>query len=134
MASQLPPLPQPLAVFDSFVARQTETIVLQEKVLSLSGDSFSIKLLSGVPLLQVKGSIMSISGRKSMYDMAGGHMFDIQKELLHIHATFAGVTPQGQKILEVKSKFARKFVALSFHICFHSAFFLYFRFLFSGCF
>jgi len=106
MSQQLPPVPQPLAIFDSFIARQSETIVLKEKVLSLSGDSFSIKLENGTPLLEVKGSIMSLSGRKSLFDMAGGHLFDIQKELLHIHATYAAVTPQGQKILEVKSKFA----------------------------
>lgn len=103
---QLPPMPQPLGIFDTFIARQTETIILKEKVLSLSGDSFDIKLANGTPLLQVKGSVMSLSGRKSVFDMAGGHMFDIQKELLHIHATFACVTPNDQRILEVKSKFA----------------------------
>jgi hypothetical protein len=110
----LPPMPQPLGVFDSFIAKQTETIVLQENVLSLSGDSFSIKLKNGPPILQVRGSVMSISGRKSMCDMAGNHFFDIQKELLHIHATYAGVTPEGQKILEVKSKFSRELLSLPF--------------------
>jgi uncharacterized protein YxjI len=105
---QFPPMPKPVGIFDSFIARQTETLVLKEKVLSLSGDSFDIKLANGTPVFKVQGSVMSLSGRKSVYDMAGGHMFDIQKELLHIHATFACVTPQGQKIMEVKSKFSRK--------------------------
>ncbi|KAF2271235.1 uncharacterized protein EI97DRAFT_438021 [Westerdykella ornata] len=102
----LAPVPQPIGVFQSFIARQTETIVLKEKVLSLSGDSFSIKLANGTPLFQVQGSVLSISGRKKVTDMAGNHMFDICKEHLHIHTTFAIKDPSGRKIMEVKSKFA----------------------------
>jgi uncharacterized protein YxjI len=103
---QLAPLPQQVGVFDQFVARATETLVIREKVLSLSGDSFEIKLANGQPILRVQGSVMSLSGRKSVFDMANTHLFDICKEHLHIHKTFAVVTPQGQKLMEVKSSFA----------------------------
>lgn len=81
------------------------TIVLKEHVLSLTGDSFSIKQEDGTPILQVEGKIMSISGRKKVCDMAGNHLFDIVKEHLHIHTTFAIEDPQGQKLMEVKSSF-----------------------------
>lgn len=70
----LAPVPQPIGVFQQFIARQSETIVLKEKVLSLSGDSFSIKLANGTPLFQVQGSVLSLSGRKKVTDMAGNHM------------------------------------------------------------
>ncbi|KAK3358806.1 tubby C-terminal-like domain-containing protein [Lasiosphaeria hispida] len=106
MAFQLAPLPQALGVFAQFTARQTETLVLREKVMSLSGDSFEIKLQNGQPVLRVQGKVMSISGRKSVYDMAGTHLFDIVKEHLHIHATYAALDPSGRKLLEVKSSFA----------------------------
>lgn len=104
----LNPAPQAIGVFPQFFAQQPETIVLKEKVLSLTGDSFSIKLQNGTPILQVEGKVMSISGRKKVRDMAGNHLFDIVKEHFHIHSTFAIEAPNGQKIMEVKSSFARK--------------------------
>ncbi|KAM5348909.1 hypothetical protein ACJ41O_008732 [Fusarium nematophilum] len=104
-AVQLQPAPRQVGVFNQLIARQTETLILREKVLSLTGDSFEIKLANGQPILKVQGKVMSISGRKSVYDMQGNHLFDIVKELLHIHTTFAVENPQGQKIMEVKSSF-----------------------------
>lgn len=84
------------------------TIVLKEHVLSLTGDSFSIKTADGTPILQVEGKLMSISGRKKVTDMGGNHLFDIVKEHLHIHTTFAIEDPQKQKLMEVKSSFKCK--------------------------
>ncbi|KAH1478693.1 hypothetical protein KXW28_006880 [Aspergillus fumigatus] len=107
MASQqLSPVPKPLALFDRFIAQQTETMALKEKVLSISGDSFDVKLANGQPIYQIKAKHMSLSGRKSVFDMAGNHLFDIVKEHLHIHTTFAAVDPHGKKLLEVKSSFS----------------------------
>ena len=68
MAS-LAPVPQQIGHFSQFIAQQPETIVLKEKVLSLTGDSFSIKLANGTPLFQVEGKVMSLSGRKKFCDM-----------------------------------------------------------------
>lgn len=102
----LPPVPKPIGVFPQFFAQQPETIVLKEHVLSLTGDSFSIKLANGTPILQVEGKVMSISGRKKVSDMAGNHLFNIVKEHFHIHTTFAVEDPQGKKLMEVKSSFA----------------------------
>jgi hypothetical protein len=67
---QLAPMPQQIGVFDNFIARQTETLVLREKVLSLTGDNFEIKLANGQPILKVSGKVMSISGRKSVFDVS----------------------------------------------------------------
>jgi uncharacterized protein YxjI len=92
-------------LFSQFMAPVPETLVLKEK-LSFSGDDFDIQLLSGVPVFKVKGSVMSWSGRKSVMDLRSGkHLFDIQKEHLHIHTTFALNSPEGQKLGEVKSGF-----------------------------
>ncbi|KAF9871038.1 duf567 domain protein [Colletotrichum karsti] len=75
-------------------------------MLSLTGDSFDIKLANGTPIFRVTGKVMSISGRKSVYDMSGNHLFDIVKEHMHLHTTFAAVDPKDRKIMEVKSSFA----------------------------
>ncbi|KAH6885302.1 tubby C-terminal-like domain-containing protein [Thelonectria olida] len=104
-AFQLNPAPRQMGVFEPLIARQTETLILREKVLSLTGDSFEIKLANGQPILKVQGKVMSISGRKSIFDMSGNHLFDIVKEHFHIHTTFAIETPQKQKVMEVKSSF-----------------------------
>ena len=108
-ARQLAPMAQPVGMFDAFIARQSETFILREKAWSLSGDSFEIKLRNGQPLIQVKGSVMSWSGRKTVTDMAGNHLFDICQEYLHWHTTYVLKSPDDvTKLMEVKSKFARE--------------------------
>ncbi|UNI24551.1 hypothetical protein JDV02_010286 [Purpureocillium takamizusanense] len=103
--AQLAPVQRQLGVFDKFIAQNTETLVLKEKVLSLSGDSFDISLANGQPIFKIQGRHMSISGRKTVTDMQGNHLFDIVKEHMHIHSTYAAEDPQGNKILQVKSSF-----------------------------
>lgn len=100
--------PPPIGIFPNMMQHNGSTIVLKEHVLSLTGDSFSIKLADGTPILQVEGKLLSISGRKKVSDMAGNHLFDIVKEHFHIHTTFAAEDPQGNKLMEVKSSFKRK--------------------------
>lgn len=104
----LAPSPQPIAIFPQFIAVQPETLVLKEKVLSLSGDSFSIKLANGTPILQVEGKVMSISGRKKVCDMQGKHLFSIVKEHLHLHSTYVVEGPAKEQLMVVKSSLARK--------------------------
>ncbi|CAJ0548851.1 Ff.00g024640.m01.CDS01 [Fusarium sp. VM40] len=104
-AVQLQTAPHQVGVFKSFIANQTETLVLKEKVMSLTGDSFDIKLANGQPILKVEGKVMSISGRKKVFDMNGNHLFSIAKEHLHIHTTYAVEDPNGVKIMEVKNSF-----------------------------
>ncbi|CAI4218836.1 unnamed protein product [Parascedosporium putredinis] len=99
----LQPAYQPIGLYDSFTARQTEVLVIDEKLMSLSGDSFDIRLASGMPLLKVKGNLLSLSGRKDVTDVLGNHMFTISKRVLSLHATFAVTNSQGQLIMEVKN-------------------------------
>jgi len=101
--SYLHPVSQPVALFEKFIAREPQTIVLKEKVLSLSGDSFEIKLENGVPLLKVNGAWLSISGRKKVEDMSGNHLFDLREEHMHIHTTYVMEGPNEDTICEVKS-------------------------------
>lgn len=110
--AQLQPLPHPIGQFNASIAQTTETIVLKEKVLSLSGDSFDIKNLNGTPFLKVKGRHATISGRKSVFDMNDTHLFDIVKEHFHLHSTYAAETPDKQKFLEIKSSIKRTYPKL----------------------
>lgn len=104
----LPPVSQPIALFDQFVAGVPQTLILKEKVLSVSGDSFDITLDNGQPILKVEGAWVSIHGRKKVSDMNGQHLFNIIKEHMHIHTTYAVEDPENKKIAEVKSGFKCK--------------------------
>ena len=99
----LQPSPHAIGVFPQFTAQRPETIVLREKVLSLSGDSFEIKTAQGQPILAVEGKVLSISGRKKVRDMQGNHLFSICKEHFHLHSTYVVEGPGGERIMEVKS-------------------------------
>ena len=117
MAGQVPhmaPVPQ-IGIFKDYIVRgpNPEVLVLKEKVLSLTGDSFDIKLMNGQPIFRVQGKVMSISGRKSVFDMANNHLFDIVKEHFHLHSTYACEDPKGNKFFEVKSGFKREYPSRS---------------------
>lgn len=99
----LDPVTEPIAIFEQFVSTEPQTLILKEKVLSVSGDSFDIKLANGEPLLKVHGAWVSISDRKKIEDAQGKHLFDIVKEHLHLHTTYAIKDPHGKKICEVRS-------------------------------
>ncbi|KAL8321222.1 hypothetical protein RB597_007489 [Gaeumannomyces tritici] len=96
----------PLGLYSHLIAPpEGMTLMLREKVISLTGDSFEIKNNLGQDIFRVQGRAASLSGRKSIFDMQGRHLFDIQKEHFHLHTTFAANDPQGQKLMEVKSGF-----------------------------
>ncbi|OJD31870.1 uncharacterized protein BKCO1_4300098 [Diplodia corticola] len=103
---QLPPCPTPIGLFPSFIARQTEPLVLKEKVMSLSGDSFSVKTVDGRAIVQVKGEYFSLSGRKHVMDMQGNVIFTIRKEHFSFPTSYYAQDPSGRKILEVQSKWS----------------------------
>jgi uncharacterized protein YxjI len=108
---QLPPMPRALAVFDHMIAPQTQTLVLKEKMF----DSFDIKRLDGVPAMRGEGKVLTLHGRKSIFDLSGNHLFDIVKKRWHVHTTFAvESTNQGNvPIMEVKSSFKRECISTS---------------------
>ncbi|KAH6633671.1 tubby C-terminal-like domain-containing protein [Boeremia exigua] len=100
----LPPLPSPIALFPPFQTQTPQTLILREKILSLSGDDFHITLASGAPLLRVSGNVLSLSGRKKVFDEQGVHLFDIVKERWHLHATFRVEDKEGKGLVEVRSE------------------------------
>ncbi|KAI0595297.1 DUF567-domain-containing protein [Biscogniauxia sp. FL1348] len=102
----LAPYPTPMGVFPQFLARQAETLVLKEKVLSLSGDSFDVKTAGGQPVFRVEGSAFSLSGRKKLLDARGNHLFTIRKKLIALHATYYAEDPSGHQVFELRGKFS----------------------------
>ncbi|KAJ5736912.1 uncharacterized protein N7483_002037 [Penicillium malachiteum] len=99
----LEPVAEPIALFDQFVSQEPQTLILKEKVLSVTGDSFDVKLTSGQTLLKVHGAWVSISDRKKVEDASGTHLFDIVKEHFHLHTTYAMEDTHKKKFAEVKN-------------------------------
>lgn len=104
----LPPLQQPVAVFPDHIAQQPQILVVREKVLSLSGDSFDIKTIDGRALFKVQGHTVSLSGRKELLDMQGKHLLTIRKQHFSIPATYYAEDPSGNRFFELKGKFSRE--------------------------
>jgi uncharacterized protein YxjI len=104
----LAPFPRPLGVFSQFRAGKPEVLILKERVLSLSGDSFHIKNTEGVDMFQVGGEAFSMSGRKHFADAQGNPLFDIRRELFKIPKRFYGEAPDGKRVFNVQDKITRK--------------------------
>lgn len=108
MAVNLAPPPQPVGRFSRFMSPRPQTLVLKEKMMSLSGDSFDIKTIEGQPVLRVKGHSVSWSGRKEVMDAATGeHLFTIRRQRLVLHATFYAEHPDtAENIFWLKGHFS----------------------------
>lgn len=115
-APQLPVINPPIGQFNATIGSVSETIILQEKVFSLSGDSFDIKTAAGEPFLKVKGKHATLSGRKSVYDLQDNHLFDLYKEHFHLHSTYAAETPDKKRFLEIKSSLKCELLFLLFFL------------------
>ncbi|KAI1455428.1 DUF567-domain-containing protein [Annulohypoxylon moriforme] len=104
-APQLAPFNRPVGIFAPFIAKASETLVLKEKVASLSGNSFDITLSNGQPIFKVKGESLTLSNRMNVMDVGGNLLFCIRKKHLTIHTTYYAENPSGDEIFEVQSKF-----------------------------
>lgn len=102
---ELAPLPEAIGLFSSYIARQSETLILKEK-LSIGGDSFSVKTVDGRDVLQVKGEHLSLSGRKTITGTDGTVLFQLRKQTFSIPKTFYCEDPQGKRIFDVQCKFS----------------------------
>ncbi|VDC03177.1 unnamed protein product [Peniophora sp. CBMAI 1063] len=108
--AQLAPINPPIGCTPFINPHQTVRLILKEKVWSLTGDAFDIKIdpqngQEPYPIFKVDPS--AITSRKSFYDMKGTHLFDLKKEHFHlVHTYYKAVNPNGDKFFEVKSGFA----------------------------
>ncbi|KAF4420236.1 DUF567 domain [Fusarium acutatum] len=106
----IPQVPAALAghqvgIFPAYITNRTETLIVRERVASFTGDDFEVRHVNGQPILKVKGKVMSVSGRKMVYDMRGNHLFSIVREHFHFHTTYAVEDPQRTKLVNVRSSF-----------------------------
>lgn len=109
--SQLQPINPAIGCFAQFTNPNQETkLIIKEKVMSITGDAFDIKLdpQNGQPPHPVfKVDPSWITSRKSFHDVNGNHLFDVKKEHFHlVHNYFKAVDPNGTKFFEVKSGFS----------------------------
>lgn len=114
--NQLQPFNPPIGCTQYVNPNQETRLILKEKVMSITGDAFDIKLdpQNGQPPQPVfKVDPSWITTKKAFYDMAGNHLFDMKKEWMHlVHRTFKIVDPQGVKFFEVKSGFTCESILL----------------------
>ncbi|KAI0413038.1 DUF567-domain-containing protein [Xylaria grammica] len=100
------PYPTQLGLFPRFFASQPESLLLREKALSLSGDSFEIRNSDGELIFRVTSEVSPLAGRTHISDTDGNLLFTIRKKFIALHSTFYAEDPNGKVIIEVKGKFS----------------------------
>ncbi|KAM0701312.1 hypothetical protein Q7P35_011673 [Cladosporium inversicolor] len=99
-----PPLgPQPANA--AFYSPEPTTLQMKEKILSLSGDDFTITTASGTPVCKCKGKVFSLHGTKAFTDLQGNELFTVKKKMLALQKSFVCDSPQGYSF-EVKGHFS----------------------------
>ncbi|CAK1356749.1 hypothetical protein CB0940_12035 [Cercospora beticola] len=73
---------------------QQITLTLTEKVWAL-GDTFTVHTADGAQIMQVKGKVVSLHGKKKFSDMAGNELFTLAEKKLKLHKTFHAEAPTG---------------------------------------
>ncbi|KAI1041301.1 hypothetical protein LB505_002463 [Fusarium chuoi] len=53
-----------IGIFPAYISDRTETFIVKEKGLSITGDDFEVCHVDGFPILKVKGAVMTMSRRK----------------------------------------------------------------------
>jgi len=104
--SQLAPLNPPLGVNPNYCVQKQTTLVMKEKVWSLSGDTFHIVDEQGFEVLQCRGQALSLSDRKEFSDRAGRPLFSLRTRHFSLHKSFYAEGPDGLVLFEVKGKFS----------------------------
>lgn len=106
----LPAINPPVGHHSQFInPQQSVNLILKEKVLSLTGDAFDIKVDPGngqapFPICKVDPSLLT--SKKSFSDMQGRHLFDLRKEHFHmVHEYMKLVDGNGEKFCEFKKNF-----------------------------
>lgn len=104
--SSLPPVHPPLGRPQFINPHAATRLILKEKVMSITGDAFDIRLDPGngqtpQPFFKVDPSW--ITSKKSFFDLQGNHLFDLKKEHFHLlHEYMKLVDKDGNKFCEVK--------------------------------
>lgn len=103
---QLSPVHPALGINPTYCLPKQTTLVMKEKVWSLSGDTFHITDEAGIEVVQCRGQTFSLSGRKEFADSQGRPLFSLRNKLLALHKTFYAEAGDGKVLFEVKSKFS----------------------------
>lgn len=81
------------------------TLVMKEKVFSLSGDDFTVQTVDETPILKVKGKAVSMRDKKKFSDMADQELFTLSNVMFKLSKSFKGESPNGHDF-EVKGHFS----------------------------
>lgn len=75
------------------------TLQMKEKIMSLSGDTFTIKTADGIDVLKCQGKTFSVHGKKTFTDMSGRELFVLEKQLFKLSMSFRGVSEEGHNFV-----------------------------------
>eukprot|EP01089_Gocevia_fonbrunei_P005851 TRINITY_DN1634_c0_g1_i1.p1 TRINITY_DN1634_c0_g1~~TRINITY_DN1634_c0_g1_i1.p1 ORF type:complete len:195 (+),score=24.99 TRINITY_DN1634_c0_g1_i1:191-775(+) len=80
------------------------TVVLKEKIFSLTGDSFNVQDTNGNDVFQLKGKLVSLHQRKVLKDMEGNSLGVVRKRMVSVHKRQNIYDADGKKIAFAEKK------------------------------
>ncbi|TKA80401.1 hypothetical protein B0A55_01890 [Friedmanniomyces simplex] len=95
--------PQPVSA-QLYSPNQT-TLVMKEKVFSLTGDDFTVRTVDGLDICKCKGKMVSAHDSKKFTDTTGTELFTLKNKMLSLHKSFHGDSPHGRHDFAVKGHF-----------------------------
>jgi uncharacterized protein YxjI len=100
----IPPLgPQPPN--PAFYSTEPVTLQMKEKILSLSGDDFTITTTAGTPVCKCKGKKLTLHDTKHFTDVQGNELFTVKNKTLALQKSFVCESPHGYSF-EIKGHFS----------------------------
>lgn len=110
------PSPVPIGLNQEFILPHPVALLLKERVMSLSGDSFHVHTLPegpantsliGPPLFQIQGDALTMSARKHFLTVAGQPIYDVRRKFFSLPAKFYGENVvTGEKPWRLEGKFS----------------------------
>ncbi|KAH8918000.1 hypothetical protein BT69DRAFT_1248181 [Atractiella rhizophila] len=106
MAQPLTVPPHPIGLLPQYTKHsQPIAIKIKEHVLSLSGDSFTIKDIGDNSIVKVDGKWISLHSKKTLRDAnTDAELFTMKKKLLRIHQTYELVDASENVLAVLKGK------------------------------
>ncbi|RXK37495.1 hypothetical protein M231_05216 [Tremella mesenterica] len=100
----LQPVNPPIGIHLNYCVPTSTVLVLKERLLSFSGDDFTVKDSNGTPVCLCNARVFSVRDRKVITDLNGNMLYAIHNKLLTFLPEYIGEYPVSREVFRVKKR------------------------------
>ncbi|MCJ1355037.1 MAG: hypothetical protein MMC33_005028 [Icmadophila ericetorum] len=101
-------LPAAIGLNQRYIAQQSTTLIIKEKLFSWGGD-YTVTDVNNNAWFKVNGKVLSLHQKKAITDLQGQEIFTVNTRLVALFKSFFLTSPQGGEIMQVTGNFSSKF-------------------------